>query len=179
MVGRGLGKGLQLHPTPLGRLHSGEIGGLSLPTQASSCLPALLWGEGGCCWRWCQACPGGWCKQGRAGHALRGAPLLSDRRAAPAFSPPTPAEAPPARPWTLGGVSLPPHGPPLPPVPHLQGLDPVPRGSPHPTLMAFASRNHTPWPHLDWGQEPRLQPRNPARGDAQQRGPGSCGLTVF
>lgn len=158
MEGRGPGKGLQLHPAPLGRLHSGGVGGLSLPTQASSCLPALLWGEGGYCWRWCQACPGGWCKWGRAGHMLRGAPLLSDWRGTPAFSPLTLAEAPPAPdpgPWAASPSHL--TAPPPPPVPHPQGLDPAPRGSPHPTLMALASRNHTPWPHLDWGQEPRLR----------------------
>lgn len=162
MRGGGPGKGLQPYSCtmpPSVTCTVEESGGLSLPTQA-------VWGEGGCCWRWCQACPGGRCKQGRAGHMLRGAP-----RAAPVFSPPPPPQRA-LLPQTLDpGRHLPTtsRARPPPPVPHPQGLDPAPHGSPHPTLVGLASRNHTPWPHPDGGRSPAsgletLHGATPSRG---------------
>lgn len=156
-------------PCPLSHLHSGGVG--------SGChYPPRLCGVRGLLLEMVPSLPWGRCKQGRAGHMLRGAP-----RAAPVFSRPTPAEGPPA----------------ADPGPWARHLPTTSRARPlrlrSPTLRAWTP---TPWlPHTQhwWvllpgtthlghtrtGQEPWARLETLHGATPQQRGPGSCGFTVF
>ena len=100
-----------------------------------------------------------------------GEPLLDSPR------PPPPRGAADPGPWAASSHYL--TGPPSASGPPPSGPGPRPPWLPTPNTGGSCFQKPHTLATPGRGQEPCLRPGNPARGNAQQRGPGSCGFTVF